>query len=167
MADNNVPEQAPKKSKLKLIILLVLVVVLAIGLSIAGTLWFLQDKGDSDSSEHDSGETVEEAFHPSEYYILDKALVTTVQSEGRQRYVQVYLAFEADNPEALAATELHMPLLRGQLVNVLAGSDFMALQALGAREKLAEDMLAAVNGVLEQEGEPPLKRVLLRNFVMQ
>lgn len=166
MADNNTPEQAPKKSKLKLIILIALVVILAIGLSIAGTLWFLQ--GSQDDATADVEETpAEEVFRPSQYFVLDKALVTTVQSQGRQRYAQVYLAFEADDPEALAATELHMPLLRSQLINVLAGSDFMALQAQGGREQLVAEMLAVVNGVLEQEGAPPLKGVLLRNFVMQ
>ncbi|SDX08483.1 flagellar basal body-associated FliL family protein [Marinobacter mobilis] len=166
MADNNAPDQAPKKSKLKLIILIALVVILAIGLSIAGTLWFLKDTaGDAGADVEEAA--AEEVFQPSQYFVLDKALVTTVQSEGRQRYAQVYLAFEADDPAALAATELHMPLLRSQLINVLAASDFMALQAEGGREQLVTEMLTVVNGVLEQEGEPPLKGVLLRNFVMQ
>lgn len=166
MADNNGADQAPKKSKLKLIILLGLVVVLAVGLSIAGTLWFLKDQSDDSAPEAES-DPAEEVFQPSQYFVLDKALVTTVQSQGRQRYVQVYLAFEAEDPAALAATELHLPLLRSQLINVLAGSDFMALQAAGSREQLAAEMLAMVNGVLAQEGAPALKGVLLRNFVMQ
>lgn len=166
MADNNTADAAPKKSKLKLILLLVVVVILAVGLSIAGTLWFLQDSG-GDSAEETSETPAEEVFQPSQYVELEKALVTTVQAEGRQRYAQVYVAFEADDPAALAATELHLPLLRSQLINTLAGSDFMTLQTPEGRGQLSTDMLAAVNGVLEQEGEPPLKRVLLRNFVLQ
>ena len=166
MADNNSADAAPKKSKLKLILLLVVVVVLAVGLSIAGTLWFLQDKSGG-AGEPATDEPSKEAFQPSQYVELEKALVTTVQADGRQRYAQVYLAFEASDPQALAATELHMPLLRSQLINTLAGSDFMTLQTPQGRSQLSADMLAAVNGMLEQEGEPPLKRVLLRNFVLQ
>ncbi|MDX1757574.1 MAG: flagellar basal body-associated FliL family protein [Marinobacter sp.] len=165
MADNT-PEEAPKKGKLKLIVLLAVVIVLAVGLSIGGTLWFLKDKA-PDEANGEPDETQEEAFSPSQYAVLEKSLVTTVQAEGRQRYAQVYVAFEADNPEALAATELHMPLLRSELINVVAGSDFLTLQTPEGRAQLAEDMLVSVNSVLEREGEPPLKRVLLRNFVVQ
>lgn len=166
MADNNSADAAPKKNKLKVILLLVVVVVLAVGLSIAGTLWFLQDKSGG-ADEPATDEPSAEVFQPSQYVELEKALVTTVQADGRQRYAQVYLAFEANDPQALAATELHMPLLRSQLINTLAGSDFMTLQTPLGRSQLSADMLAAVNGMLEQEGEPPLKRVLLRNFVLQ
>ncbi|MDC0662164.1 flagellar basal body-associated FliL family protein [Marinobacter sp. SS21] len=165
MADD-APEEAPKKGKLKLILLLTVVVVLAIGLSIAGTLWFLKDQA-PEAANGDDAETPEVEFQPSQYTVLEKSLVTTVQAEGRQRYAQVYVAFEADNAETLAATELHMPLLRSQLINVLASSDFLVLQTPEGRAGLAEDMLATVNETLAQEGEQPLKRVLLRNFVLQ
>jgi len=90
-----------------------------------------------------------------------------VQAEGRQRYAQVYLALEAEDQNALAASQLHMPLLRSQLIGVLASKDFMELQTPEGRRKLAEDMLVAANSVLEQEGEPPLQKVLFRNFVVQ
>lgn len=168
MAEDNAVAEAPKKKgKLKQILLLVVVILLAVGLSVLGTLWFLgadiPGLGDSETPEP----TEEVVFQPSSYVVLDKALVTTVQAEGRQRYAQVYLAFEADNPASLAATELHLPLLRSQLVSVLGGSDFKALQTPGGRRKLSDDMLAGVNEVLAREGEPPLKRVLLRNFVLQ
>ncbi len=165
MADD-AAEEAPKKGKLKLILLLTAVVVLAIGLSVGGTLWFLKDQA-PDEANGDEVDTAEVDFKPSQYTVLEKSLVTTVQAEGRQRFAQVYVAFEADNAETLAATELHMPLLRSQLINVLASSDFLVLQTPEGRTGLAEDMLATVNETLAQEGVQPLKRVLLRNFVLQ
>ncbi len=165
MADD-AAEEAPKKGKLKLILLLTAVVVLAIGLSVGGTLWFLKDQA-PDEVNGDEVDTAEADFKPSQYTVLEKSLVTTVQAEGRQRFAQVYVAFEADNAETLAATELHMPLLRSQLINVLASSDFLVLQTPEGRTGLAEDMLATVNETLAQEGVQPLKRVLLRNFVLQ
>lgn len=169
MAENNAAGAAPaKKSKLKLIILLTLVVILAIVLSIAGTLWFLGDglPGMSDDSGAE-GEVVEETFTPSTYLEIEKALVTTVQGEGRQRYAQAYVAFGATDPEALAAARLHLPLIRSQLVMLLGNSSFTELQTPEGREGLAENMLATVNQVLEQEGEPAVNRVLFKNFVVQ
>ncbi|MFN2359508.1 MAG: flagellar basal body-associated protein FliL [Marinobacter sp.] len=168
MAEDNARPAAPaKKGKLKLIILLVLVVVLAVGLSVIGTMWFLGGEipglggGDEEPAEQ------ADAFVPSTYTVLDKALVTTVQAEGRQRYAQAHLAFEADNPEALAAADQHMPLLRSQLISVLGDRGFDELQTPEGRQALADDMLEAVNDALEQEGEPPLLQVLFRNFVVQ
>lgn len=168
MAEDTAPAQAPKKQgKLKFIVVLTLLVVLAVGLSVLGTLWFIgadiPGLGESETPE----EEAQEVFVPSDYTVLEKALVTTVQAEGRQRYAQVYLALEAKDPNALAAAQLHMPLLRSQLIGVLAGSDFMVLQTPDGRQALADQMLVAANAVLEQEGEPPLLRVLFRNFVVQ
>lgn len=168
MAEDKAPAAAPaKKGKLKLIILLVLVVLLAVGLSVVGTMWFLGGglPGVSDDAE-DSTEQVEE-FVPSTYTVLDKALVTTVQAEGRQRYAQVHLALEADNPDALTAANRHMPLLRSRLISVLGDREFDELRTPEGRQALAEEMLEAINSALEQEGEPPLRRVLFRNFVVQ
>ncbi len=167
MADNNASDGAPaKKGKLKMIILLVLVIILAVGLSVVGTLWFLGG-GLSDGDEEVAGEATEETFAPSSYINIEKPLVTTVQAQGRQRYAQVHLSLEATDQEALAAAQLHLPLIRSQLVMVLGSSDFGELQTPAGRVALADKMLATVNQVLEQEGEPAIKGVLFRNFVVQ
>ena len=168
MAENNAPDAAPaKKGKLKLIIMLVAIVILAIVLSVMGTLWFLGGSLPGMSGGDGAEEVAEESFIPSIYIRLEKALVTTVQAEGRQRYAQVYLALEATDPQALAAAQLHLPLIRSQLVMVLGGSEFNQLQTPEGRRNLADRMLTTVNEVLEQEGEPAIKRVLFRNFVVQ
>lgn len=165
MAENNAPEEAPaKKGKLKLIIMLIVIILLAIGLSVAGTLWFL---GGSITGDESAEADAEPEFIASTYTDLEDALVTTIQAQGRQRFAQVYLSFEAKDPEALAAVDLHMPLIRSQLVMVLGNSDFTELQTPEGRQALAQRMLEKVNQVLEQEGEPAIIRVLLRNFVVQ
>lgn len=171
MAENTEAAAEPaKKGKLKMIIVLVVVVILAVALSIMGTLWFLGGGLPGTDSEDgaEAEEAVEEVFVPSSYVELEKAVVTTVQaSGGRQRYAQVYLALEAKDPQALAAAELHMPLIRSQLVTVLGSSGFEELQTPEGRVGLAERMSTTVNQVLEQEGEPAIERVLFRNFVVQ
>ena len=166
MAENTAPEEAPaKKGKLKLIIMLVVIIILAVALSVVGTLWFLggglPGMGGSDDAD------AEPEFIASVYTELDDALVTTVRTEGRQRYAQLYLAFEAKDPEALKAVELHMPLLRSELTTVLSNSDFTELQRPEGRQALVQTMSERVNQVLEQEQEPTIERVLFRNFVVQ
>ncbi len=171
MAENTEAAAEPaKKGKLKTIILLVVVVILAVVLSVVGTLWFLGGglPGMAEDDAEGADEPVEEVFVASSYVELEKAVVTTVKaSGGRQRYAQVYLALEAKDPQALAAAELHMPLIRSQLVTVLGGSQFEELQTPEGRKGLAERMSGTVNQVLEQEGEPAIERVLFRNFVVQ
>lgn len=169
MAENNQTQAVPaQKGKLKLVIMLVVIVILAIVLSIAGTLWFLGGGLPGLGEDKDASSTpAEEVFVPSTYIELEKALVTTVKADGRQRYAQVHLALEAVDPQALAAAQLHLPLIRSQLITVLGSSDFNTLQTPEGRRGLAENMLTTVNQVLEQEGEPPIKRVLFRNFVVQ
>lgn len=165
MAENKAPEaEKPGKGKLKMIILLVVVVLLAIGLSVAGTLWFLGGGG-ADAEE----ETVssEPEFVPSQYLILEKSLTTTVPSQDRQRYAQIYVALEARDSEALAAAELHMPLLRSRLISTISNSDFAQLRTPEGRGELVSGMLTSVNQALEAEGSPSVEAVLLRNFVLQ
>ncbi|MFL1406227.1 flagellar basal body-associated FliL family protein [Marinobacter sp. M1N3S26] len=167
MAQNNEVAAPPKKGRLKTMLLLVIVLGLAIGLSIAGTLWFL-GKGDSNTADVEEGGSVaEEAFVPSGYLVMDKALVATVQHPGRPRYIQVHLALESSQEAALLAAEKHMPLLRNTLISELGGLEFMALQTSEGRAALPEQLLVAVNETLEAEGEPAVDRVLLRNFVIQ
>jgi flagellar FliL protein len=168
MAEDNAPAQAPpSKGRLKFILILSLLVALAIGLSVVGTLWFIGADIPGLGNGEKAPETTEEIFVPSGYTVLEKALVTTVQAEGRQRYAQVHLALEAKDLNALEAAKLHMPLLRSRLLGVISGMNFLELQTPEGRRNLADQMLVAANGVLEQEGEPLLQRVLLRNFVVQ
>lgn len=166
MAENKeAAAPAPAKSKLKLIILLAVIVLLAVGLSVAGTLWFLQSSGSSEADAEPVAE--EEVFQPSQYYVMDKALVATLQSEGRQRYGQVYLAFSARDVAALAAVEKHMPLLRSQLLSQLGAQSFGDLRTVAGRDALIQAMLVQVNETLAAENEQPVEQILFRNFVLQ
>lgn len=165
MADRNSPDAA--SGKIKLIILIVLGMILAIALSVAGTLWFLGSGMPGSGENEAETDTFAGGFVPSIYVDIEKPLVTTVQAEGRQRYAQVYLSLEAKAPEALAAARLHLPLIRSQLITVLANSNFRDLQTPQGRQALAQRMLETVNQVLEREGLPVIERVLFRNFVVQ
>ncbi|MGP4844934.1 flagellar basal body-associated FliL family protein [Marinobacter sp. 1Y8] len=167
MAENK--ESAPEggKSKLKLIIILTLVVLLAIGLSVAGTYWLLKGDSDSGSDTAESDEPAEEVFVPSQYLTIEKPFIVTLSADGRQRYMQIFVAFQSRDQAALDTAEKHMPLIRSRLLSLFGGQDFAAMQTVEGKQQLLTDTLAAVNGVLEQEAASPIDRILFENFVLQ
>lgn len=168
MAENQEAAPAPKKSKLKLIIVVTVLAVFAIGMAVAGTLWFLGDSNDAGGAIDATAQAGSEpVFEPSQYFVIDKPLVATLQSQGRQRFIQVYLALEADSEAPLAAAKTHLPLIRSQLLGLLSGQSFEKLQTVEGRDALIDGMLAKVNATLEGEGAPPVMHVLFRNFVLQ
>ncbi|WP_323754135.1 flagellar basal body-associated FliL family protein [Marinobacter sp.] len=166
MAENNTAPAPEKKGKLKLILTVVVITLLAIGLSVAGTLWFLKDDAASVTDESASEPAAPE-FQASIYSDIQKPLRTTVQAQGRQRYAQIYLSFEAKDSAALEGAEKHMPLILNQLNMLLGSTEFAELQTPEGRRALSRKMLEAVNKMLEQEGEPAIAGVLFRNFVVQ
>lgn len=168
MAEN--AEQAPEgkgKGKLKLIIGLVVVVILAVGLSIAGTLWFLKSDDSAAADEATAEADAEPAFAPSHYYSITKPFIVTLSTEGRQRYMQIFVALQSRNPEALDAAQTHMPLIRSKLLTLFGSQDFQAMQTPEGKQSLLDEGVATVNGVLEQEGAEPIDRILFENFVLQ
>ena len=159
-------QAAPKKGKLKTIILLVVVVILAVGLSVAGTLFFLTSGSDGDNGAT-ARQPAEPAFQPAMYYAFERPFITTIRAEGRQRYIQVFIAVQARDQAPLDATRTHLPLLRSRLQSMLADQEFMLLQTVEGRQQLADDMLVVVNEVLEAEGAQAVERVLFTNLVLQ
>lgn len=166
MAEN--AEQAPAgKGKLKLIIGLVVVVLLAIGLSVAATLWFLSADSGAAADDAAAETEAEPAFAPSHYYSISKPFIVTLAAEGRQRYMQIFVALQSSNPEALDAAQTHMPLIRSRLLTLFGSQDFQAMQTPEGKKALLEEGVATVNTVLEQEGAEPIDRILFENFVLQ
>ncbi len=166
MAETEDAASAPKKSKLKRILVITVVAMLAVGLAVAGTLWFLGGSQNPEAGAADQA-NAEPAFQPSQYFVIDKPLLATLQADGRQRYVQVFIALEADSEAPLAAAKTHLPLIRSRLLGVLSGQSFEGLQTVTGRDALIDSMLTTVNRTLEGEGAPPVMHVLFRNFVLQ
>ncbi|ROU01758.1 flagellar basal body protein FliL [Marinobacter sp. R17] len=168
MAENT--EQAPAgggKGKLKLIIGLVLIIILAVGLSVAGTLWFLKSDDGAAADEAAADETAEPAFQSSHYYAITKPFVVTLSTDGRQRYMQIFLALQSRNQGALDVAQANMPLIRSRLLTLFGGQDFQAMQTPEGKEKLLQETLDTINGILAEEGGEPIDHVLFENFVLQ
>lgn len=161
MAEN---EAGKKRGKLKTIIIVVLALLLAVGLSVAGTLWFLSGSDSMDTGEGD-GESAE-THTPASYHELEEPLIVSISGD-RQRYLQIHLALVMREDDVSATLKQHMPTIRSRLRSLLQDQSFKQLQGTEGKEKLLEDMADTVNSVLEGEGSHSIERVLFTNFVMQ
>lgn len=161
--------QPAGKSKLKLIILIVVGLLLAVGLSVGGT-WFILSKGDK-SEEHAASEAEAPAatgHQPALYQDLMPAFVVNFNYQGRTRYLQLSMALMGRDAAGMEKLKVHMPVLRNQLVMLLAGQDFAALQTPLGKEMLLQQALASVQELAQKEtGSTVVEQVLFTNFVLQ
>lgn len=161
--------QPAGKSKLKLIILIVVGLLLAVGLSVGGT-WFILSKGDK-SEEHADSEAEAPAapgHQPALYQDLMPAFVVNFNYQGRTRYLQLSMALMGRDAAGMEKLKVHMPVLRNQLVMLLAGQDFAALQTPLGKEMLLQQALASVQELAQKEtGSTVVEQVLFTNFVLQ
>ncbi|MDX5298076.1 MAG: flagellar basal body-associated FliL family protein [Gammaproteobacteria bacterium] len=166
MADNEQPQAAPKGGKMKIIILIAVIVLIAVGVSVGVTLYLLG--GDSETESTAEAETAAPALPaPAQYFEFDRPFVVTLNAEGRQRYLQVFVALLAREPTVLAAVELHNPVLRNRLLSLFGQQDFLALQTEEGRLALQTATLEAINEILAKESAGSIEQVLFTNFVMQ
>ena len=70
--------------------------------------------------------------------------------------------------EIVEAVELHMPMIRNNLIILFSGQTYNELQTDEGRELLKQDALKEVQNIMQQEmGRPGIEKLLFTNFVMQ
>lgn len=161
--ENEQEEGAPATSSKKKIIIIALVAVLVLGIG-GGAAFFLL--GGEEPAE-DETVVEEEVQGPALYYDLTPPVLTTYTVNNRQRYMQVSLSVMAREQAALDAVEYHMPSIRSKLNALFSAADFKMLQTVEGKNALIEQTVAAINAILEAEGEPPIETIYFTNFVMQ
>ncbi len=174
-------QAAPKKGKKLLIIIVAVVLVLV--LAGGGAAFMLLKKGDDHGEDEDAVETTKakkkekkgKEAHPV-FVSLDPFTVNLVPEAGDQ-YLQVALSVEFEDPTGEAALKAHMPKIRNNVTLLLSGKKASELVSREGKEKLADELLEAVNDVLEppkknKKGEKireegPAKAVLFTSFIIQ
>ena len=154
--------------KVKKILLIVLGLLLVVGLSVAGTWFFLgQGVGKSDSAENAENAT-EQDKQAAIYEELDPAFVVNFTQNGRPRYMQVSVALMVRDQAALDALKVHMPVLRNNLVMLFSSQDFSSLMTPIGKELLRQQATSSVQALAQKEtGKLVVERVLFTNFVLQ
>ncbi len=70
--------------------------------------------------------------------------------------------------KVIAAVELHMPMIRNNLIILFSGQVYNELQTDEGRQLLKQDSLKELQKIMQQEiGKPGIEKVLFTNFVMQ
>ena len=142
----NAAPPAPRSSNLALWILIVL---LAIGLAGAGAWWFLQGRNGGAAPE---AEAKPAATQPARYYALEPAFVVNLADTTSVRYLQADVQVMTRDEATGAALELHSPAIRNRLLLLFGQQSAAQLAQRSAKERLQEQALAEVRGVLKKEG---------------
>lgn len=158
--------EAPKSNK-KLIIIIAIAVIIAIAASVGATLFFLGSDSNAENASTEPAAPAEPVKKPALYADLKPQFVVTFDVGGKQRYMQVYVTAMGRDKAALDGLELHMPVIRNQLIRLFSSQDFVQLQSNEGKENLRAECLKAVNSVVHKETGSEIEEILFTNFVMQ
>lgn len=168
-------EEEPKSNK-KLIIIIV-AAVLVVGVGVGAALFLMS--GDDDSAESDETVSEEEAAAeaapaapvsgPAIYVKLKPEFIVNYQVGPRQRYLQIYMEAMTRNPAIAEALEMHSPMIRSSIINLLSQQEFEYLRTAEGRAGIREQVTEEVRRLIAQETgiEEGLEQILFTNYVMQ
>lgn len=160
--DLDVKQSSGKKQ----LIIFIIVGILLVGASVGATLFFLGgDKGgDAAEGEADAGPAIDLS---AQYFSLDKMTVNFSQ-QGPARFLQLEIQVMARDEAIFSAIQDHMPVVRNDLLLLLAGQSSSVLATLEGKEQLRAAVLEAINKILkEQAGSEGIEAVYFTSFVMQ
>lgn len=162
MAEEEKADGQQAKPKTTLILVVAVLVALVTGGGVAA--FFLVGSNDGRAAA-----ASQEPPHPSAiYFDFKPPFIVNYQWNGRQRYVQVSLSVLTRQAAVVDALQLHMPLLRNNLLMVLSEQNFDTLRTPEGKVALRQVLLDELQKTMtEKTGEPGIEQVLFTNFVMQ
>ena len=131
--------EAPKKKGKLLIIVSALVVVLGAG---GGGAWFFLRSKDAEAH-------VEEKPKAALFLPLEMFTVNLVPNDGQPEFVQTGLTLKVEEQQTIDQIKERMPLVRDRILMVLSGKRSADLMPVAGKRKLAEEIAAAVQTVIE------------------
>ena len=132
--------EAPKKKGKLLIIVSALVVVLSAG---GGGAWFFLRSKDAEAH-------VEEKPKPALFLPLEMFTVNLQPAnEGTPEFIQTQLTLKVDEQATIDQIKERMPLVRDRVLMVISGKKSAELVPVAGKRKLAEEIAAAVQTVID------------------
>lgn len=179
--DDEEPAAAPPNKKKAVIkwILIVLGVLVLVAASIAATMYFMNSSSHGKDAAHEAGQsstgkTTKEEKEKSKqpkvaiYYKIDPPFVVNFQGQSGTRFLQVAIELMTYDQEAIAAIEMHMPVIRNNIVFLLSGANYEQINTLEGKQKLRADTLAEIQKILKDKiGRPGVEEVYFTSIVMQ
>lgn len=160
-------EAKPKSNKM--IIIIVAVVALVIGGAGAGVAVMMM--GGKKGGDKTAEESEEKAAKPKEaaYFEMTPPFLVNYQWNGRAHYLQVTIALMTRDPDVLDLVREHTPLIRNNLMLLLAAQDFDGLRSVEGKESVRQLMFDEIQKILkeQQEDTAGIEQLYYTNFVMQ
>lgn len=102
------------------------------------------------------------------YLELKPAFTSNFYVNGRARLLQMHISLAVRDDATEAAVQLHMPLIRHNLLDLIGRQDFDHLRTADGREELRAAILVSTRQTIEIEtGRGGVENVLFTHFVMQ
>lgn len=166
-ADAAAPAAAGGKRKL-FVLIGAAVVVLALG---AGAGWYFLHGSSSAavpaSKDHTSSKKKKDDAAPPEYVAIEPFTVN-LQPENGEQYLQVAFTLQVDNKEQVELIKANMAKVRSRVLLLLSGKKASEISTVEGKQRLAGEILAAVNEPFVEHGdEQEVSDVLFTSFIIQ
>lgn len=152
---------------MKKIILIAVGVLLLAGIGV-GAMLFLKEEPPAEGEAAE--ETTEKPSNVADpiYQGLDPDFVVAFQNPQTVRFIKLSIEAMARDDDVIEAVKLHMPAIRDRVIILLSSKSEDSLLDTDGKEQLREELLAAVQDVLnENTGGPGVEAIYFTNFVMQ
>ncbi|WP_405239177.1 flagellar basal body-associated FliL family protein [Lentisalinibacter orientalis] len=161
-------EAAPKGKGSRLLIIGGAVALLVVGLAVGG---FMSGMFSSEEAAGAGEETPEAAVDdgPALYVGLHPPLTVNFGGEvGQRHFMQVSLEFMAREQRIVDAFKEHDAVIRNNLLLLLGGYDYETATTRAGKERMLDDVLAEVQGILSDRiGEPGVREAYFTTLVVQ
>lgn len=159
-------------------VLIALGIMLLVGVSVATSIYFMNNMLHGDVAAQDgaksSGEKAKDEKGNSKqakqaiYYKMDPPFVVNFQGQTGNRFLQVTIELMTYDQAVVAAVEKHMPVIRNNIVFLLSSVNYEQISTIEGKQKLRADTLAEVQKVLKDKiGKPGVEEVYFTSIVMQ
>lgn len=152
----------PKKSKKLLFIIIGVVVLALVG---GGAAFLLMKKGQSEDG-GEEGAAAAEAAHepppppkhdpkaPPTFLPLD-AMVVNLADDGGNRFVQLAITLQLDDPKIAEDMKVYMPAIRNGILMLISQRTAEQMLAVEGKEDLTQDIIGEISAVMGYDYEDP------------
>lgn len=111
-------------------------------------------------------EVVKNDYH---YFLLEPDIITNYSSSGKRiGYIRATVELLVESKSDLALLEMHEPLIRDKIIEVLGEQQESVIKATGQRENIRTQCIGAVNTVIASEtGKKPVIELIFTKFLYQ
>lgn len=186
------PEEIPVPARGKKKLLILSAIALAIVLAIAGgAVWFFKHRAAAEAAAagEDEGHPANHAAaakdkpHAPPVFVALEPFVVNLADKDAERYAQIGLTLELEDPKVAEEMKLYMPAIRDAILMILAHKTSAELLDRAGKEALAAEIMREsvrpmgieIGPAVGRDGKPlqpapvdnPVRRVLFSSFIVQ